>query len=346
MLSQFSCYVGLDVHRKTISYCVKQSDGRIVREDTIPAHREALSQWAASFDQPWCGGLEATICSHWIYRHLKPYAAELKMGQPSKLKAITAGKRKTDCLDARTLADLLRCDLFPSCYVIPPEYERLRRQLRHRALLVRTSVLFKNKTAGLLIEEGIGYDTARLHQKKYFANLLETSPELSPELKQMLKINRQEIETLHRIDRGIIAIPLADPLLAERIARLRGIGGVGEITALTWALETGEPARFPNAQHAISYCGLCAAQRESAGVQKRGPLSKQRNAFLQTTLIEAAHLAPRFNETLHTIYEAARQKGNHNRATLEVARRLVRYLLAIDRQYFQRRAEAGHAAAA
>lgn len=363
MLFQVSYYVGLDVHRKTIGYCVKQSDGRMVREGTIPANREALSLWARSFDRPWCGGLEATICSHWIYRHPKPYAAELHMGQPAKLKAITAGKRKTDrldpkgCsqstsaaggrtgLDARTLADLLRCDLFPRCYVIPPEYEALRRQLRYRALLVRTGVLFKNKTAGLSIEEGIGYDTARLHRKKYFAQLLETAPELSPELKRLLGIDRQEIETLRRIDRSMVALLLTDPLLAERIARLRSIAGVGEITALTWALETGEPTRFPNAQHAIGYCGLCAALRESAEVQKRGPLSKQRNRFLQTTSIEAAHLAPHFNETLRTIYEAACRKGSRQRATLEVARRLVRYLLAIDRQYFQEHASAGAAAA-
>src|SRR3954471_8110418 len=144
-----------------------------------------------------------------------------------------------------------------------------------------------------------------------------------------------QIETLQRIDRAIISSLRSETLLAGRVARLRTIDGVGEITALTWALETGEPSRFPNAKHALSYCGLCSPQRESAGVGKRGSLSKQRNRFLQTTLIEAAHLAPRYNETLRAIYEVARQKGNANRATLEVARRLVRYLLAVDRQHFQ-----------
>jgi transposase len=335
MLSQVSYYVGLDVHRKSISYCVKTSDGRIVREGSMAATREALGAWAGEFDAPWCGGMEATICSHWIYYHLKPYATELKMGQPGKMKALAAGKRKNDDLDARLLADLLRCHLFPDCYVLPPEYELLRCQLRYRALIVRTAVLFKNKTAGLLIEQGIGYDTARLHQKKYFAQLLQSAPEATPELKRMLGFNRDSGEILRHIERSIVRVLLADPLLRQRVEQLRGIAGVGEITALTWALETGEPTRFPNARHAISYCGLCAAQRESAGVAKRGPLSKQRNRFLQSTLIEAAHLAPRYNETLRTLYEAARQKGNHTRATLEVARRLVRYLLAIDRQYFQ-----------
>jgi transposase len=171
-----SYYVGLDVHRKTISYCVKTSDGRIVCESSIPSNREALSQWAENLEQPWCGGLEATICSHWIYQHLKPYALELKMGAPVRLKAITAAKRKNDCLDARTLADLLRCNLFLECYVMPAEYADLRRQLRYRALLVHTQVQFKNKTAGLLIENGMAYDANRLHRKKYFAELLKTSP--------------------------------------------------------------------------------------------------------------------------------------------------------------------------
>lgn len=327
-------YVGLDVHRKTISYCVKTSDGRIVRESSMPSNREALSEWAAGLDQPWCGGLEATICSHWIFQHLKPYALELKMGAPVRLKAITAAKRKSDCLDARMLADLLRCNLFPDCYVMPPEYADLRRQLRYRALIVHTEVQFKNKTAGLLIENGIAYHTNRLHRKKYFTELIKTS-DIPEELKRLLGFNRMQVETLQRIDRTIISSLRCDTLLADRVASLRTIDGVGEITALTWALETGEPSRFPNAKHALSYCGLCSPQRESAGVGKRGPLSKQRNRFLQTTLIEAAHLAPRYNETLRAIYEVSRQKGNANRATLEVARRLVRYLLAVDRQHFQ-----------
>ena len=157
---------------------------------------------------------------------------------------------------------------------------------------------FKNKAARL-IENGVAYDTNRLHRKKYFSALIKTS-EIPEELKRLLGFNRMQIEMLQRIDRAIISSLRSDPLLADRVARLRTIDGVGEITALTWALETGEPSRFPNAKHALSYCGLCSPQRELAGVGKRGPLSKQRNRFLQTTLIEAAHLAPRYNEAART----------------------------------------------
>ena len=70
------------------------------------------------------------------------------------------------------------------------------------------------------------------------------------------------------------------------------------MTALTWALETATPERFGSIDAAMSYCGLTGAFRESAGKQKRGPLSKQRNRHLQSVLIEAAKIGPMVNEKL------------------------------------------------
>ena len=64
---------------------------------------------------------------------------------------------------------------------------------------------------------------------------------------------------------------------------------------------------------------------------KRGPLSKQRNKHLQTVLIEAAKLAPRWSPELALVYDNVLEKGNRNRATLAVARKLAAYLLAVDR---------------
>jgi hypothetical protein len=65
-MTQVSYYVGLDVHRKTIWYCMKTAAGEIVREGPIEARREALAAWAKTIEEPWCGGLEATLGSHWI----------------------------------------------------------------------------------------------------------------------------------------------------------------------------------------------------------------------------------------------------------------------------------------
>jgi transposase len=85
-------------------------------------------------------------------------------------------------------------------------------------------------------------------------------------------------------------------------------------------------------KQAISYCGLCGEEKSSADKVLRTPLSKQRNKHIQRVLVEAAKLAPRQNHELALIHEREKQKGNRNRATLAVARKMVAYLLAVDRR--------------
>ena len=100
---------------------------------------------------------------------------------------------------------------------------------------------------------------------------------------------------------------------------------------MTWALEVGDAKRFSSIKKAISYCGLCGAEKSSRSTVQRTPLSKQCNKNLQTTLIEAAKTAPRNSPELAMLYDKEKQKRNANRATLAVARKLVTYLMAVDR---------------
>jgi transposase len=327
-------FVGLDVHKQVIAYCVKTAGGEIVTEGKIAATRPALDEWVKTVPGPWSGGMEATQFSHWIFRHLKPHAAQLQMGHPARMKAISAGKKKSDKLDARTLADLLRANLFPACYVMPPELEGLRRQMRFRRLVVEETIRFKNKTAGLLMERGVAYERRRLHGKRYFAELMKTPDSgLDQDLRPLLEFSRSQTEELGRMDHRLLRMLAHHPSLEARVQALRAIEGVGPVTALSWALEVGHPARFGSIKKAVSYCGLASALRESAGQQKRGPLSKQRNRHLQTVLIEASKIAVLYHPQLRQIYDQARQKGHANRATLAVARKLVAYLLAADRAF-------------
>jgi transposase len=330
-----SYFVGLDVHKQVIAFCVKTADGVIVKEGSIAATRTAMDQWVKTLPGPWHGGMESTIFSHWIYRHLEPHAAKLEMGHAARMKAICAGKKKSDKIDARTIADLLRSNLFPACFVIPPEMGALRQQLRFRRLMVEETVMFKNKTAGLLMSAGVEYERRRLHGKRYFESLMKENEWISRELQPLLEFNRAQMITLQAMDRRVKGMLARHPALEARVKALCQIDGVGTVTALSWALEAVTPERFPSIKHAISYCGLTSALRESAGRQKRGPLSKQRNAHLQSALIETAKLAPMYNETLKEVHRRAVEKGGHrNRATLAVARKLVAYLMAADRAFF------------
>lgn len=324
-------YIGLDVHKKSVSYCVKTASGEVVQEGRVAARREELRAWAATQAQPWRGAMEATLFSAWIYDTLKPYAQQLDMAHPARMKAITAAKKKSDQLDARTIADLLRCNLLPACYVLSPEMRDLRRLLRYRQLVVAQSVRMQNKVAGLLMETGTPFVKAKLHGKKYFAQLLESLQEVPESVKDLLRMSRGAMEMFESTQKRLVKHLLAVPLLEARIERLCSIPGVGVITALTWALEIADPQRFPSVSDAVSYCGLTSAFRSSAGKEQRGPISKQRNAWLQTAIIEAAKLAPRWNPQLAAVHERELTRGHRNRATLQVARKLTAYLMAVDK---------------
>jgi transposase len=184
------------------------------------------------------------LFSAWIYDTLKPYAEQLEMAHPAKKKAISAGKKKSDRLDARTIADLVRCNLLPACYVAPPRIRELRRLLRYRGLVVSEAVRMKNKMAGLLMEAGALYVKEKLHRKKYFASLLEELEEVPESVIDLLRLSRGALEMFESTQKRLVHELLADAELAQRVARLMTIPAVGEITALTWALEVGDPERF------------------------------------------------------------------------------------------------------
>jgi len=247
------------------------------------------------------------------------------------MKAIGASKKKNDRIDARKTADLVRCNLLPACYVAPVEMRELRRMLRYRNLVVAQAVRMKNKMSGLLMEVGAEYNKQQLHGKKYFAELLGSLEEVPESVKELLRLSRVALEMFETTQQQILDKLRKEPRLAQRLEVLKSIRGVGDVTALSWALEICDPHRFASIGDAVSYCGLTSALVSSADKQQRGPISKQRNAHLQTVLIEAAKLAPRWNAQLAAVHEQEIARGHRNRATLAVARKLVAYLLAVDK---------------
>jgi transposase len=103
-------YIGLDVHKRKISHCVKDSGGKLHAEGSIPATRFDLDRWMKTLPQPWSAALEATTFTGWIYDYLKPHAAALKIAHSLMLRAIVLAKKKNDRVDARKICDCLRCD--------------------------------------------------------------------------------------------------------------------------------------------------------------------------------------------------------------------------------------------
>jgi transposase len=324
-------YIGLDIHKKIIAFCIKTWSGTMIKQGTIPATRKSLSDWMEKLPQPWTAAMEATLFTGWIYDYLQPHGYKIMVAHPEMLKAITAAKKKNDKADAEKIADLLRVNLLPECYMAPTELRELRRVLRYRNYIVRMAVREKNKISGLLMEVGASYTKKKLHGKKYFDELLGNIEDIPESVVDMVKLSRSSLEIFKDIQKKLIQKLKDDELIRDRVKRLMTIPGVGEITALTWVLETGEPNRFSAIKHAVSYCGLCSGQHESAGKEHRGPLSKKRNKHIQTILIEAAKIAPIWNRQLAEVHQKELEKGNRNKATLAVARKLVSYMLSVEK---------------
>ena len=189
--------------------------------------------------------MEATIFTGWIYDHLLPHAQQIKVAHPLMLRAIAS----TAIRDRR-------------------------RTLRYRQLLMRQMVQMKNRISGLLMETGVSYNKQRLHKVKYFRELLTTNQGIDESIRPLLKLSRETIARLQKMEYALVSSLQRDPLLSERIQRLRTVPGVGPITTLTWALEMGDISRFRSIRHAISYCGLCGDEKSSADKVVRTPLSK------------------------------------------------------------------------
>src|SRR6266567_4537741 len=224
-------YIGLDVHKKSISFCAKAQDGRILDEGKIAAQHKDLNAWAKARPRPWVGALEATLFTGWIYDDLKPLAQDLKVAHPAMLKAIAASKKKNDRVDARKIADLLRCNLLPECYMAPSGIRELRRVLRYRNLVVRQSTRMKNRIAGLLMETGTIYNKERLHGKGYFHDLLGNLQETPASVRDLLKLSRKQLEFFETIQKRLLKGLREHGELKERVERLQTIRGIGEVGA-------------------------------------------------------------------------------------------------------------------
>ena len=59
-------YIGLDVHKKSIAYCIKTVTGKIVCKGMVRAERRALHQWLEDLPGSWVGAIEATMFTGWV----------------------------------------------------------------------------------------------------------------------------------------------------------------------------------------------------------------------------------------------------------------------------------------
>jgi len=213
-------YIGLDVHKKTISYCVKDVAGRVFQEGKIGSTRCELDAWVRMMPQPRTIAMEATIFTGWIYDHLLPYAEKVKVAHPLMLRAIAAAKRKNDRIDANKIADCLRCDFLPECHMASTEIRDRRRTLRYRSLVIKQMVQMKNRVSGLLMETGVSYNKQRLHKLGYFEKLMTTNEDVYDSIRPLLKLSREMISRSQKLDYALPVTRQEERICHNRRSRM------------------------------------------------------------------------------------------------------------------------------
>ncbi|MGC2311010.1 MAG: IS110 family transposase, partial [Candidatus Babeliaceae bacterium] len=315
-------YVGLDVHKRVVQACFLAADGRVLKQLRFGLSPAALEVFAEEHLLPTDQvALEATTNTWAIVRILKPQVAHLVVSNPLTTKAIAAAKIKTDKVDARVLAHLLRCDYLPPVWQPDEPTQELRRLTSARAGLVADQTRIKNRLHAVLAQRLItlpGEDLFTAAGLKLLAELpLDEEGRLLIDMDlRLLGAVRQE---LARLDLALARKAYQE----ERVKLLMTLPGVDVAVAQTLLAALGDIARFRDGAHAASYLGLVPSTRQSATKCYHGPITKTGRSHARWMLVQAAQHVARHPGPLGAFFRRLAKKKNHNVAVVAAARKLV-----------------------
>jgi len=147
--------IGLDVHKKNSYYMMVDESGREVKKGRFPTAGDYLDEFASDLPEESKVAIEASTSGIFVYEYLDEKGIEVHLAHPALVKPFAKKHVKTDKVDSKVLAQLLRMDYLPESYVPGKERRDLRTIVRHRASLVRLRASIKNRVHALLTREGI-----------------------------------------------------------------------------------------------------------------------------------------------------------------------------------------------
>jgi transposase len=257
-------WVGIDLHRKRSHIAVIDEQGELTLSRRIVNDRDTFLELLGD---PGAGAhvaLEATYGWEWLAELLEEAGYDLHLAHPLRTRAIAAARVKTDAIDAKTLAHLLRTGFLPEAYVAPRELRDLRELLRHRATLTRMRSAVKNRVHAILAKHGIANEHSDLFGKggREFLEQLELRDAPRRRLDSLMSLICDFDREIETTTREIEERAKAD----DRVEVLTQIRGVGRYTAMLIIAEIGDITRFPTARHLV-LLGRTGAERPLIGRQ-------------------------------------------------------------------------------
>jgi len=299
--------------------------GKVVKEGQIANTREALASLLGASAQGASAVLEAGRNWPVMYDWLEELVDEVTLAHPAKVRVIAEAKVKTDRIDSRMLAQLLRADLIPCAYVPGAVTREQRRKLRQRMFLVGVATMVKNRIHTLIDrhpelsrQAGSWSDLFGKAGRAWLAQV-----ELPPSEEQILRTDVVLLgaveEHIKQSNRWVLQLAKQD----ERAKLLATLPGIGDFFAVLLAVEIDNVRRFSRPEKLCAYAGLVPSTYASGGYVHHGRITKQGNKWIRWACIEAVYPAIREDPELAALYQRLKAAKGANVAKVAVAKRLL-----------------------
>lgn len=307
-------YAALDLGQKTIQAVLKRQDGKIVREAKLKKQADLVLQFLHGTNAAVV--MESGYNHQFLYDLLKENHYDVMVAHPLMVKAIAYAKVKTDKVDARTLADLLRMDMVPECYIPDREIRDVRDLARRRHYFVTIRTMFKNKVHAELSKRWIDYSSDLFTEK-------------GKEHLRSLKIAAIDdcLDAIDFLDRKIRQLDNGIKKMAadDRYAKhLMTIPGISYYAALLISAEIADINRFPDHEHLCSYARLVPGTHQSGDTQHQRTDMKG-SEMLNWILVQCTHVHVRHcsNSSITQHYNRIKARRGSRVAIMAAARKMM-----------------------
>lgn len=333
-------YSGLDVSMKTTSICVIDQNGSIVFEETVVTDPACITNTLKATGFPLEKvALESGAISHWLVQKLRLNKIPVVCIDARKMsKVLAINVNKTDKNDAHLIAEVVRCNFYSEVIQKSQGEAEINILLSSRRTLLNTVVTLKNTIRGHLKVFGIRLLSVKHSNFAYevMKHVQDKSEVTKTTFRALLETFEKTLDQLKLLEREIEKAAKED----EDVKLLMTIPGIGRITAFTFKISLGNPARFKKSRAVGAYYGLTPRQYSSGEKVQQGRISKCGSDEMRALLHEAATALLYCTKSFSRIKAwglKLRQKKGHKKAATAVGRKLctVMHSMLISRKPFE-----------
>jgi transposase len=292
-----AAYVGLDVHKETITVAVAEP-GReepIYRGEIANAPKK-VEKLIAKLSEAYDGGLllfcyEAGPCGYGLYRQLIASGHDCAVVAPSKIPKAAGERIKTDRRDALKLARLLRSGDLTAVWVPDREQERMRDLSRARDDLKSQERKARQQLNAFLLRHGHHWPKGKSRwtpaHETWLAELKMDDPWEQVVLQTYIDAERAAGERVAQLaDQLMRALP--EWSLAPVVDSLVALRGIDKLAAIVLLAELGDIGRFDSPRQLMAFLGLVPSEHSSGGRRRQGAITLTGNGHARRMLIESA----------------------------------------------------------